>query len=640
MSFSLPPAPPPSPHHAFNGLSMEERWARHLRNRQNMIAGVGTSATVEQQTRYHEQLRGQSTTARHPLGLTLVWLRLRELLAGQIPLGVVRFLSKYTREHEPSEYHRPEASLYRYSERGNRFEFIDSPSSSLSDRPDSLSSAETVVFAGGASSYTIHAEDNRLINILGRWISNARGQSRDISFYGLTKTVIRKVYALFITTTDAATQITPSNNNVHNYASVISDSNVSTDGIQANIKGRTGSTVLAVGEGVGKSVGISTRASSGHIRWSDIETARSTTETLTAVRQGSNNNGKRNIPVACPAFSVPNDLLTMNGQVNGQVNGNVSIPTLVVTEASSPSTSPSTSVSNAENTSPTRTPVPTRAPSPTGEPTADPISGLYEVSFPPTRTPVPTRAPSPTGEPTADPISWSYGVSFPPTRTPVPTRASSPTGESTTNPVANGQHQPSNGFSSGSSGSAESLVNGGEAHTSNSREEGPSTSTHTSTFPQQPQGERVADNRLSPSDWTPATHEISSFEHDLDLALVAALQRPPRPENPPGYQPIQESVANQPVQEAVANQPPVPDVNQPPNVEQGGIPPAPPDVEQGAVVAPRRRSIRRWLGMLARDFRRWFRGLPLTERIGFISIPVLSLVSSLVLWSVLNTSRS
>ncbi|KAI1648767.1 uncharacterized protein F4817DRAFT_54121 [Daldinia loculata] len=472
MSFSPPPTPPPPPHNAFNGLSMEERWARHLRNRQNMISGVGTSATVEQQNWHHEQLWGQSTTTRHPLSPALVWSQLRKLLAGQIPLGVMGFLSKYAREHEPSEYHGPEASPYRYSERRNRFEFIDSPSPSL-DRSDSLSSVETVVFTDGASIYTIHAEDNRPVNSLGRWINNARGQSRDISFYELMKTVIRKAYALFITTTDAATQTTPSNSNG---TYIISDPNVSIDGIQANINGRTSGTVLAVGEGVGESVGISTQAPSGHIRWSDIETTRSMTENPTAVRQGSNNNGKGNIPVACLALSVPNHL--------GTVNGHVSTPNVVVTEASSPPAS----LNDAVDTSPTRTPVHTRVSSPTGESATNPALGAY---------------------------------------------ASSP------NPVTNNQHRPPNGPSLGSAETLVNEASAdrcGEAHTSSLHEEESSTGTDTSTLEQQPQSEGVTDNRVLPADWTHVFHEMTPFERELDLAMVPGLQPRPGPELPPAYQ--------------------------------------------------------------------------------------------------------
>ncbi|KAI1662416.1 hypothetical protein F4813DRAFT_107779 [Daldinia decipiens] len=463
MSFSPPPTSPSSPHNAFNSLSMEERWARHLRNRQNMITGVGTSATIKQQNCYHEQIWGQSTTTLHPLSPALVWSQLRKLLTGQIPLGVIGFLSKYAREHEPSEYHGLEASPCRYSERRNRFEFVDSPSPSLRDRSDSLSSVKTVVFTDGASSYTIHAEDNRLVNGLGWWISNACRHSRDISFYGLMKMIIHKAYALFITT-DAATQTASFNSN---------DTYIISDGIQANMNGRISGTVLAVGGGVEKSVGISTQAPGRHIRWSDIETTRSMTENLTAARQGSNNNGKKSIPVSCPAFSVPNHLLT--------VNEHVSTPNVVVTEASPPA-----SLNDAENTSPTRTPVHTRASSPTGESTANPASGASVSS------------PNP----------------------------------STNNQPSNG---PSLG-SAETLVNAESANRRGEAHTSTSRKRESANRTDTSTLEQEPQSEGV-DNISLPADWTPVLHQMVPFEQELDRAMVSGLQPRPGSELPPGYQP-------------------------------------------------------------------------------------------------------
>ncbi|KAI0112962.1 hypothetical protein F4814DRAFT_329968 [Daldinia grandis] len=449
MSFPPSPTLPLSPQNALNGLSMEERWAWHLRNRQNMTEGVIVSATVEQQNWYYGQLRGQSTTT----------------------------------QYEPSEYHGPRASPYQSSKQQTRFGFVGSPSL---NRSDLLSSVEKTVFADGAPSYTFRAEDNRHITNPARGTSDARGQSRNSSFYGLMKTVIRKAYALFITTIDAATQTTPFSNNTHGDAHITSSPNVSVNGIQAKINGRTNGTVSTVGEGMGKIAGISTRPPSGHIRWSDIEATRSMTGNLTAVHPGSNNNVKRSIYVACPALSVPHHLIT--------VNDHLSTSNVVVMEVPSPPGS----VNGVESTSPTRTPLHTRASSPTGESSTGPTLGAY-VSSP--------------------------------------------------KPVMSNEQQPPNGPSLGSAETlvTETSVDessadcGGEAHTSGPHEGEPPTGTNASTLEQQSQSEGVtdglSDNRVLPAGWIPAFHERGSFEQQLDLAMVPGLQPRPGPELPPAYQP-------------------------------------------------------------------------------------------------------
>ncbi|KAI1472393.1 uncharacterized protein F4812DRAFT_11528 [Daldinia caldariorum] len=181
----LPFPPPPFPN-VPDSQSVEEQWNQYIRNRQTKTTEDGTSDTVEQQNRHRGQCLGWSTAIQHP---TPIRFQTHKLLDAQDHLAVMGFLTDDTRGHKPSVYHGPEASSHQYSER-DCFESVRLSSSSLG-RSDSSRSVETPI-----PSY----------------------RAARISFHGLLTTISRKFHALTTaTTTDATTQIPPSNNSSDTY---------------------------------------------------------------------------------------------------------------------------------------------------------------------------------------------------------------------------------------------------------------------------------------------------------------------------------------------------------------------------------------------------------------------------------------
>ncbi|KAK6956360.1 hypothetical protein Daesc_001637 [Daldinia eschscholtzii] len=358
------PSPPPPLQNAFDSQPMEERWTQYLRNRHIRNEESGTSATVEQQNWYHGHSQGHSTAIQHPLSPVPVRFQRHKLLDEQDPLAVMGFLSDYTRRHEPGEYHEPDSSLDQDEEQG-RVAFGSSPPSPFgSGGSDSPSSVDTVIPINKTSSYISNVEGYETPNSLDQGPSGADRQSTGISFQGLVKMIVRKVYTLTISTTNAGTQTSPFNGGADTHTGINDDTNGSIGGIQGNSKARascdsSGSTSSntasqdspAVGEGVRESIDISTQGPTRHVRF--YEPVRSVAESPAVISQGNNNGKRGGAPIATPAFSAPSELNWAHDNA---------------TTLHEFDTHSSTTTSGAANTSPTRTPAPTRAGSPANSP--------------------------------------------------------------------------------------------------------------------------------------------------------------------------------------------------------------------------------------------------------------------------------